>query len=62
MGTYVQNWECTDADVEYKYTEIVDTKIIEHPAETETKTVVVKEAWTETVVIGQKCSGCDAEK
>lgn len=48
------------------HTEYVDVLVgydtVEHPAVTKTVTVTVSEAWTETVVTGQRCSGCGATK
>lgn len=41
---------------------LVGYDTVNHPAVTKTVTVTVQEAWTETVVTGQRCSGCGATK
>lgn len=57
--------------LEYGHTShnITENKTVHHDAvyetqrvKTGTKTVVDKAAWTETVVIGQKCSSCGKRK
>lgn len=51
------NYDCGRCYTDYREVQ-VGTKMVNHPEITEEVEVVVKEAWVEKVVVGQKCSSC----